>query len=149
MSYIQDNLQAGEEIKYRASIHWYIFVYPAVLLFLGYLLSAAQTGFIYYLSLFLLVAGLFQLVKRILLKVGAEYVVTNKKVILKSGILSRDALELVLNKCEGLRINQSVIGRIFGFGSIVVTTGGMTNTFDFVANPVQFRNEINAQISNQ
>jgi uncharacterized membrane protein YdbT with pleckstrin-like domain len=90
--------------------------------------------------------GLFQLIKRILLKMGAEYVVTNKKVILKSGILNRDALELVLNKCEGIRINQSLMGRMLGFGSIVVTTGGVTNKFDFITNPIKFRNEINAQI---
>lgn len=32
MSYIQNNLQAGEEIKYKADIHWNIFVYPAILL---------------------------------------------------------------------------------------------------------------------
>ena len=77
---------------------------------------------------------------------GTEYVVTNKKVILKSGILSRDALELVLNICEGIRINQSLMGRMLGFGSIVVTTGGVTNKFDFITNPIKFRNEINAQI---
>ena len=75
-----------------------------------------------------------------------EYVVTNKKVILKSGILSQDALEWVLNKCEGIRINQSLMGRMLGFGSIVVTTGGVTNKFDFITNPIKFRNEINAQI---
>lgn len=146
MSYIQNNLQAGEEIKYKANIHWYIFVYPAILLLLGAFFSSAQTGFIYYIGLLLLLVGLFQLIKRILLKMGAEYVVTNKKVILKSGILSRDALELILSKCEGLRINQSIMGRILGFGSIVVTTGGATNKFNFIANPMKFRNEINAQI---
>lgn len=31
MSYIQNNLQAGEEIKYKADIHWYIFAYPVIL----------------------------------------------------------------------------------------------------------------------
>lgn len=146
MSYIQNNLQAGEEIKYKADIHWYIFVLPTVLLLLGAFLSSAQTSFIYYIGLLLLLLGLFQLIKRVLLKMGAEYVITNKKVILKSGILSRDALELILSKCEGLRINQSIMGRILGFGSIVVTTGGATNTFKFIANPIKFRNEINAQI---
>ena len=146
MSYIQNNLHTGEEIKYKADIHWYIFVYPAILLLLGAFFSSAQTGFIYYIGLLLLLLGLFQLIKRVLLKIGAEYVVTNKKVILKSGILSRDALELILSKCEGLRINQSIMGRILGFGSIVVTTGGATNIFKFIANPMRFRNEINAQI---
>ena len=100
MSYIQNNLQAGEEIKYKADIHWYIFVYPAILLLLGAFFSSAQTGFIYYIGLLLLLLGLFQLIKRVLLKMGAEYVVTNKKVILKSGILSRDALELILRSEE-------------------------------------------------
>ena len=51
--------------------------------------SSAQTGFIYYIGLLLLLLGLFQLIKRVLLKMGAEYVVTNKKVILKSGIQAR------------------------------------------------------------
>ena len=55
-------------------------------------------------------------------------------------------LELVLNKCEGIRINQSLMGRMLGFGSIVVTTGGVTNKFDFITNPIKFRNEINEQI---
>ena len=146
MSYIQNNLQAGEEIKYKADIHWYIFAYPVILLLLSVFFSSAQTGFFHYVSLFLLLSGLFQLIKRILLKMGTEYVVTNKKVILKSGILSRDALELVLNKCEGIRINQRLKGRMLGFGSIVVTTGGVTNKFDFITNPIKFRNEINAQI---
>ena len=146
MSYIQNNLQAGEEIKYKADIHWYIFAYPVILLLLSAFFSSAQTGLFYYVSIFLLLSGLFQLIKRILLKMGAEYVVTNKKVILKSGILNRDALELVLNKFEGIRINQSLMGRMLGFGSIVVTTGGVTNKFDFITNPIKFRNEINAQI---
>ena len=146
MGYIQNNLQAGEEVKYRADIHWYIFICPAVLLLLGAFLSSAPTGLLYYIGLILLLLGVIKLVKRILFKMGAEYVVTNKKVVLKSGFLSRDALELVLNKCEGLRINQSAMGRIFGFGAIVVTTGGATNTFKFIANPMKFRNEINAQI---
>ena len=48
MSYIQNNLQAGEEIKYKANIHWYIFVYPIILLLLGVFFSCAQTGIIYY-----------------------------------------------------------------------------------------------------
>lgn len=146
MSYIQNNLQAGEEIKYKADIHWYIFAYPVILLLLSAFFSSAQTGLFYYVSILLLLSGLFQLIKRILLKMDTEYVVTNKKVILKSGILNRDALELVLNKCEGIRINQSFMGRMLGFGSIVVTTGGVTNKFDFITNPIKFRNEINAQI---
>ena len=146
MSYIQNNLQAGEEIKYRADIHWYIFVCPVVLILLGAFFSLVPSGLLYYTGLIFLLLGLLQLVKKTFLKLGAEYVVTNKKVVLKSGFFSRDALELSLNKCEGLRVTQSVLGRILGFGAVVVTTGGVTNTFEFIVDPVKFRNEINAQL---
>lgn len=146
MSYIDKNLQINETVEYKADIHWFIFVIPAILLLLGYMFYSTKTDTTHYIGLILLIIGGFQLLKRLLLKMGTEYVVTNKRVILKSGILSRNALELMLNKCEGMRINQSIMGRIFGFGSILVTTGGVTNTFRFVANPMKFRNEINRQI---
>jgi len=42
MSYIQNNLQAGEEIKYKADIHWYIFAYPVILLLLSAFFSSAH-----------------------------------------------------------------------------------------------------------
>ncbi|MGL5937209.1 MAG: PH domain-containing protein [Phocaeicola sp.] len=152
MSYIQENLQVGEEIKYKADLHWYIFIYPAVILFsatlllLGSLFRSIFSDICYYVGLFLLFLGLFQLIKRALMKVGNEYVITNKRVILKTGIISQDALELILNRCEGVRVTQSLLGRILGFGSIFVTTGGVMNDFHYIANPIKFRNEINAQI---
>lgn len=49
-------------------------------------------------------------------------------------------------KCEGLHIKQSVWGRIFGFGTITVTTGGVTSSYPFIADPLAFRREINTQI---
>lgn len=122
------------------------FCYADSIIVIGNFVLSNPTPTTHYIGLGMLILGAFYLVKRLLLKMGTEYVVTNKRVVLKSGILSRDALELMLNKCEGLRISQSIMGRIFGFGSILVTTGGVTNSFKFVANPTKFRNEINKQI---
>lgn len=68
MSYIQNNLQAGEEIKYKADIHWYIFAYPVILLLLSAFFSSAQTGLFYYVSILLLLSGLFQLIKEFFLR---------------------------------------------------------------------------------
>lgn len=72
--------------------------------------------------------------------------VTNKRVILKTGILSRNAVDLVLSKCEGLHIKQSIAGRIFNYGTITVTTGGVTSSYAYIVDPLAFRREINAQI---
>lgn len=45
MSYIQNNLQAGEEIKYKADIHWYIFAYPVILLLLSAFFSSDKPDY--------------------------------------------------------------------------------------------------------
>ncbi len=134
MNYIENNLQAGEEIKYVAKLHFFLFVQPLVLLLLHY-------G-----GMFLLFIGVVSLVQRLLIKIGSAYAVTNKRVVLKTGVISRKAVDLVLAKCEGLHIKQSVLGRIFGFGTITVTTGGVTSSYPFIADPLAFRREINTQI---
>lgn len=149
MSYLNNNLSVGENVVYQAGIHWFIFIRPLLLLLIGYIFySALPTGFIHWIGIILLVLGLFSLLERISTKIGSLYAVTNKRLILKSGIIKRDALELILNKCEGIRISQGLWGRIVGFGTLIVTTGGATNSYRYVANPMKFRNKINEQISN-
>ncbi len=149
MNYIETNLQPGEEIKYVAKLHFFLFMQPVILLLIGVFLMSAPKDVlpvIYYAGLLMLFFGLVSLVQRILVKIGSTYAVTNKRVILKTGVISRRAVDLVLAKCEGLHINQSVLGRIFGFGTITVTTGGATSSYPYIANPLAFRREINMQI---
>lgn len=147
MTYFLNNLSSGENVIYQASIHWFIFVRPILLLLFGYLFfSALETGFIHWVGVILLLFGILSLLKRLFIKIGSLYAVTNKRIILKSGIIKRDALELMLNKCEGIRINQGLWGRIVGFGTIVVTTGGATNSYYYVADPLRFKKEISSQL---
>lgn len=146
MNYIESNLQPSEEIKYVAKLHFFLFVQPIVLLLLGWWLYGSETGVLHYGGIFLLFIGAVSLMQRILIKVGSEYAVTNKRVILKIGVIRRRAVDLVLAKCEGLHIKQSVLGRIFNFGTIAVTTSGATSSYPFIADPLAFRREINAQI---
>lgn len=149
MNYIETNLQPGEEIKYVAKLHFFLFMQPVILLFIGaFLMSAPKDVLpvIYYAGLLMLFFGLVSLVQRVLVKIGSAYAVTNKRVVLKTGVISRRAVDLVLAKCEGLHINQSILGRIFGFGTITVMTGGVTSSYPYIANPLAFRREINTQI---
>ena len=148
MSYLHSNLQPGEEVKYVADVHFFIFVRPAILLLLGYSCSSVPKEtlpLMYYIGLFLLVSGAISLIQRLLLKLGAVYAVTNKRVILKTGIISRQALDLKLDKCESLHINQSFFGRIFNYGTISVMTAGSKSDYPFIAKPLTFRMKINEQ----
>jgi uncharacterized membrane protein YdbT with pleckstrin-like domain len=149
MSYLENNLIQSENVVYQANIHWFLVVRPALLLALGVsFYSVLDAGFIHWIGIILLIFGLLSLAERLSIKIGSLYAVTNKRIILKSGIIKRDALELMLNKCEGIRVNQGIWGRIAGFGTIIVTTGGATNSYRFVADPMKFRNRINEQIAN-
>ena len=149
MNYIKNNLQSGEEIKYVARLHFFLFVQPIALLLFGALLASSPkeiSAMIHYAGLLILFFGVVSLMQRLLVKVGSAYAVTNKRVVLKTGVISRKAVDLLLTKCEGLHIKQSILGRIFGFGTITVTTGGVTSSYPYIANPLAFRREVNAQI---
>lgn len=146
MGYIENNLSAGETVVYKAKLHFFMFVRPVILLLFGYWFYSSVNSIAHYIGLALLILGVISLIQRILLFVGAEYAVTNKRVVLKTGIIGRSAVDLVLAKCEGLQINQGIWGRIFGFGTISVTTGGAISSYPYIANPLNFKKEINNQI---
>lgn len=131
---------------YRARIHIFLFLQPAILLAIGFMCYFDEVRITQYLGITLLFLGLVSLVQRVLVKVGSIYAVTNKRVILKTGVISRRTVELVLAKCEGVQVVQSVAGRIFGYGSIVVTTGWATNCYYYVSSPFRFKREVNLQI---
>ena len=146
MKFLTTYLQPGEEIMYRAKIHIFLFLQPAILFGLGFLCYFDTISITHYLGVTLLFLGIVALVQRTLVKVGSIYAVTNKRVILKTGVISRKTVELVLAKCEGIQVMQGIFGRIFGYGSIVVTTGGATNCYYYVSDPFRFKMEINKQI---
>ena len=149
MNYIEKNLQPAEELKYFAKLHFFLFVQPILLLLIGAWLASSPkeiSAMTHYIGVVILFFGILSLLRRVLMKIGSSYAVTNKRVILKTGLISRKSVDLVLAKCEGLHIKQSVLGRIFNFGTITVTTGGVTSSYPFVANPMDFRREINLQI---
>jgi len=146
MKHISTYLQPGEEIRYRARIHIFLFLQPAILLGIGFMCFMDDIIITHYLGITLLFLGLVSLVQRVFVKVGSIYAVTNRRVIIKTGVISRRTVELVLAKCEGVQVVQSVLGRIFGYGSIVVTTGGATNCYYYVSSPFRFKMEINKQM---
>ena len=126
MGYVEANLIAGEEVVYRGELHWIIYL-PGIILSV-------------------VVIGLFMLLGAFIRRVTTELAVTNKRVIIKTGWLSRRTLEMNLAKVENIAVDQSIMGRIFGYGSItVVGTGGTREPFHNIANPLNFRKAVQAQ----
>ena len=78
---------------------------------------------------------------------GRKYLLTNKRLILKRGIIKRNSLDLILRRCEGVSISQSIMGRILDYGTVIVSTGEVSNSFSHIENPVKFSSMINQQIA--
>lgn len=145
MGYIDKNLMKDEQIIYRASLSWVIYLSAAVWAFLGVLaLFFGRDGFALAVLFFLIAA--IALIRAVLAKKTSDFAVTNRRLILKTGVISRNIVELMLTKCEGVALDQSILGRILGYGTLLTTTGGVTNKFKMIKDPITFRNYINHQI---
>lgn len=71
---------------------------------------------------------------------STEFAFTNKRVIAKFGFISRRTIELKLTKIESISINQGVLGRIFNFGTLVISGVGNSHApFPAISNPMKFR----------
>lgn len=150
MGYIEKSLMDGEQIVYQPQLHSVIYWRPALLAVLGILILVVPTeGKLLYIQLALSTLLIFlSILGGIKAHGGRQYVLTNKRLIAKKGIIERNSLELMLRKCEGVQIKQSFIGRIFDFGTILVTTGEATNKFDHIKDPIVFSTRINQMIDN-
>jgi uncharacterized membrane protein YdbT with pleckstrin-like domain len=160
MGYIEKQLISGENILYKTRLSSLAILFPMILA----LLIAAAGAFCFYESmggrqssdnskifatagLALLVVAAGVLGMAILKRNATEMAVTNRRIIIKSGILSRRTIELLLSRVESIVITEPFLGRIFHYGTVVVRgTGGTPEPFDQIANPDEFRRHVQQQI---
>lgn len=85
----------------------------------------------------------------IIRRVATEVAVSNRRVLIKTGLLSRRSVEVLLPKVESIGVDESFLGRILGYGSVIVRgTGGTFETFDKIAHPNELRRQVQGQLAN-
>jgi hypothetical protein len=72
----------------------------------------------------------------------ALFIVTNKRIIMHHGIISRQSFEILLKKLESFDVDQPLFGRMLGYGTLKVRSAGSMERFPSLANPVEFRHQI-------
>ena len=128
MSYIEESLAPGETIVAIFDLHW-----TAKWRLIVYLLLAIPT-----LGLALL-AAVYEWIRLRSIEQG----VTNRRVIRKTGIMSRATEELRLASIETIDLHQSAWGRLFGFGDVVLTGRGESSmVFARLAAPLDAKRAI-------
>jgi len=128
VSYIEQSLSAGERVEGLFKFHWFAWVPMVMWIILG----------IPTLGLTWLIA-LYEFLRLKFLEQG----VTNKRVILKRGIISRKTEEMKLTSIETVEIDQGVFGRIFGFGTVKITGRGISDiVFRGIDDPMSVKRQI-------
>lgn len=161
MSYVQENLNPGERVLYTTHLHWIVLsrsifgaaIFAAAGLALmvwsigGKHAERGEAQIIGIPGFILIVVGAIILGIGFMRRNATEIAVTNKRVIIKVGFLSKRTLELFLAKVESVGVEQSLLGRMMDFGSITVRgTGGTNEPFSHVAHPLEFRRQVQHQI---
>jgi uncharacterized membrane protein YdbT with pleckstrin-like domain len=147
MSYTEKSLITGERVLYRTGLHWIVLLSPGifggVFVLLGTLILIGG-----YTAFGLLTAGFGVLIiaQAALVRNATEMTVTSKRVIVKIGLLRRKTVEIFLPKVESVIVEQGLLGRMLGYGNIVVRgTGGTAEPFKNVRSPLEFRGQVQQQ----
>jgi uncharacterized membrane protein YdbT with pleckstrin-like domain len=148
VAFVKRHLMPGEELLYLTRKHWKIFFLPVLLmvfglLFLALFLSSQPMKPFLYIGSALGVVAFLLFIPPLVEYLGAEFAVTNRRVLINVGLVRRHSVEVLLNRLEGVQVDQGVMGRILNYGAILVSgTGGTRESFQDVARPMEFRQRV-------
>lgn len=148
MGYVERHLLVGEQVVYKTRLHWVLFLKPA-LLFLGgvalavVLRQVQDPPWLWTIGAAVAPIGLVWGLVHYVELMTSEFAVTSSRLIMKVGLISRYTTELLLAKVETIGVHQGLMGRLLGYGDLVVTgTGGAREVFRRVRDPIGFRNHV-------
>jgi membrane protein YdbS with pleckstrin-like domain len=148
MGYIEDTLMPGEQVRWRSRLHWIIFFWPII--FGGFSLlgiMGRQEGSSAAMLPLLLLTITWAFIAAVNRQVS-EFAVTNRRVLIKTGLIRRTTIEIFLTKIESVQVQQSILGRGLDYGTILVGgTGGSHSRFHKIEAPLDFRRAVQGQIS--
>ncbi len=138
MTYVQRTLASGEKLLMRANFNWTYSFFPVFWFALGVapavMLSAMQFGggvaasqltIAWWAAAVAAACGFVIMTSHIVHLWTTEIVVTSYRFVYKTGLISRDAQEVSLNKIEEINLRQSVWGRMFGYGKLILRGTGV------------------------
>lgn len=153
--YVEANLLPNEQLVYRGKLHWLYFLRPLLwfaaaffLIRMGMNMNASErdTGTVaIVLGVLAILGGILSTISHAITYLTSEFAVTNRRVIMKQGFIRRKTMELMLGKVDSLSVDQGIIGRLAGFGTVRVSVATEKQSFPFLANPLEFRRQVQLQ----
>jgi len=151
MNYVDSILEPGETVRYRTNVSWTIYV-PSILLAIAALAALAigadyqQTvNLSWFVAIVVILAAVAMFVPAWFRRWTTEIAVTDRRIILKRGLIRRHTVEMNMQKVESVDVDQTLLGRLFNYGD--VTVRGVGSTFErlnFIDAPLRLRTTVTA-----
>jgi uncharacterized membrane protein YdbT with pleckstrin-like domain len=154
MGYAERVLQPGETIAYRARLHWIIYFWGMVLVAAAIAFAVAAVLLkiesvrlgLMLAALIALFLGLFHMIRAWIVAVNTEIIVTSRRVIYKTGLISRNTVEMNLDKVESVLVEQSILGRMLDFGTVIIRgVGAGLEPVDNIGAPLELHRHVSAE----
>ena len=128
MGYVENTLGSGEIIEFEIKFHWlYTFTAYLALIILGFV----GIGIIIWLTM-------------MIKKWTTERVLTNSRFIKKTGWIRRNTEEIPIDRMEEVNLNQTIFGRIFGYGNVAISGMGIGKiNLKMIDDPLDFQRKLN------
>jgi uncharacterized membrane protein YdbT with pleckstrin-like domain len=159
MSYVRKVLLPGEQLVYETGLHWLVYGRAIVLFIIAAALSVgalyvphdSQNGVlgqnvVLGLAGVVLVLAIIAAIAAAIRRGTTELAITDQRVIFKRGIFARYTIEMNRSKVESVDVDQSILGRLLGYGTLLVRgTGGSLEPMEQIGDPLTFRTYITAE----
>ncbi len=154
MSYVDSILEPGEQVVYRTTVSWTLYI-PAIGLAVGALVvlivgtkiaGAGVAAFAIAVALILAVLALASFVQAWVKRATTEIAVTDRRIILKRGLIRRNSVEMNMQKVESVDVDQTLLGRVFNYGNVTIRgTGSTFSSIRQIDAPLKLRTTITAR----
>lgn len=167
--YLSRMLLVDERILYATELHWVLYLRGFMFILIGSLIGyfgphltneamreylglqplgglsigAIKLEPLKIIALLVIAYGAIELLVAFVKQISTELVITNRRVIAKYGFIACNSFELLLTKVEGANVDQTIFGRLMGFGTILVKgTGGGISPVDHIDRPFRFHSAL-------
>ncbi len=149
-AYLNNLLGEREEIILVTRQHWFLLFRSILLEIVLLIVTAVVVTLVYFIWLpmpvtllgyLLLLIPLISMLRDIMIWYNHKYVVSNHRVIQIFGVFNKNVTDSSLEKVNDVKMDQSILGRIFNFGDIEILTASELgiNRFTFIGDPVHFK----------
>lgn len=147
MNSIEQSLLADEQIIYRTKKHWIIFCNPVVWAIVAVIFAFNSNPWVAIAAIAPAAAALILGIGKWLDYITSQFVLTNKRVMMREGFFTRHSTELRLATVSNMNVNQSLVGQLFNYGTVITSPfGGKEDVFTEIAGPFEFQKQVQMQL---